>query len=523
MLFSEASLILWKKQENEIAMVDIFADEGAKENKENWTIYKMLRGHIDDICDLCWSSCSQFLVSGSIDNTAIMWDAIKGKNIGLLNDHKSFVQGVAWDPKSQYIATLGHDRHMRLFNISNSKTVYRVHKTTLPSSNPEVIKQSKLFYDDTLKSYCRRLSFSPDGEVIVAPTGILENESGKHINGSYLFSRHAPSKPVIFLPTNDKFTIAARFCPKLFQIQPLLNTSEEDTDSKKEPWEKYSNLFRLPYRMIFAVATEKFVLLYDTQQVLPFAKISNIHYTRLTDITWSDDGRLLVVSSTDGYCSLISFGEEELGGFYDPTPAPSKETTPISKSSTPMREKTPDASKENSPCSKGSTPVKSKSPNISKEKTCKNNISKSFEKEEEKDTLSNSHSEKMETDDEKKENDVIEKKDEVIPKKIEVKRSADSNNKPVKRVSLITLSRPSNSADPCTSKSTVSKPVVPEKDSGSSKEEEVASNVSKKTSESPKKESLDNTSSKNKASRRISLITISSPKANKDSKNEKES
>lgn len=38
--------------------------------------------------------------------------------------------------------------------------------------------------------------------------------------------------------------------------------------------------------MVFAVATLDSVLLYDTQQVAPFAFIGNIHYAALTDATW---------------------------------------------------------------------------------------------------------------------------------------------------------------------------------------------------------------------------------------------
>ena len=38
--------------------------------------------------------------------------------------------------------------------------------------------------------------------------------------------------------------------------------------------------------MVFAVATEDSVLLYDTQQPQPFAYIGNIHYHQLSDVTW---------------------------------------------------------------------------------------------------------------------------------------------------------------------------------------------------------------------------------------------
>lgn len=33
-----------------------------------------------------------------------------GKNSGILGEHKGFVQGVAWDPCGQYVATMSSDR-----------------------------------------------------------------------------------------------------------------------------------------------------------------------------------------------------------------------------------------------------------------------------------------------------------------------------------------------------------------------------------------------------------------------------
>lgn len=77
------------------------------------------------------------MVSGSVDNTAIMWDINKGllapceiiftlsssrwfklffilvclgQKLYTLHDHKSYVQGVTWDPLGQYVATLSCDR-----------------------------------------------------------------------------------------------------------------------------------------------------------------------------------------------------------------------------------------------------------------------------------------------------------------------------------------------------------------------------------------------------------------------------
>lgn len=45
-------------------------------------------------------------------------------------------------------------------------------------------------------------------------------------------------------------------------------------------------LVHLPYRLVFAVASEDSVLFYDTQQLFPFGYVSNIHYHTLSDISW---------------------------------------------------------------------------------------------------------------------------------------------------------------------------------------------------------------------------------------------
>lgn len=39
------------------------------------------RGHIEDVYDLCWSPDGNNLISGSVDNSAIIWDIAKGVNI----------------------------------------------------------------------------------------------------------------------------------------------------------------------------------------------------------------------------------------------------------------------------------------------------------------------------------------------------------------------------------------------------------------------------------------------------------
>lgn len=110
-------------------------------------------------------------------------------------------------------------------------------------------------------------------------------------------------RPTLALPSPDQFTVAVRCCPILFELR---------ADGPQPP------MIPLPYRMIIAVASQTTITFYDTQQCEPFATITNIHYTRITDITWSSNAQIVAVSSTDGFCSLILFKSQELGIPYKP-------------------------------------------------------------------------------------------------------------------------------------------------------------------------------------------------------------
>lgn len=86
-----------------------------------------MRGHIEDIYDISWSPDSNSLISGSVDNTALLWDIQKGRKTAILSDHKGFVQGVSWDPLNQYVCTISTDRYVIyiIYNVNYDKTFYK--------------------------------------------------------------------------------------------------------------------------------------------------------------------------------------------------------------------------------------------------------------------------------------------------------------------------------------------------------------------------------------------------------------
>ncbi|XP_038077841.1 chromatin assembly factor 1 subunit B-like isoform X2 [Patiria miniata] len=344
-------VILWKLTDTQGGS-SAFGKED-EECKEGWTVLKMLRGHLEDVYDLSWSPDGNRLLSGSVDNSAIIWDVVKGEKLFIFKDHRSFVQGVTWDPLGKYCATLSCDRSLRLYNLKNNRCAFNIIKMSLSTTtnNGEgITKQCRMFHDDSMRSFFRRLTFSPDGQLLIVPSGCLETgDASSSCNTTYVFTRSSVPRPAVHLPGSSKATLAVRCCPVLFELRrPAEETQDEKESSAKEESmdtseatcqkneptqeekadavkqtapstdsvkssEEPQSLFSLPYRIVFAVASEDSILLYDSQQTIPFAFISNIHYHQLSDVTWSADGRILVVSSTDGFCSLVAFEEGEIG------------------------------------------------------------------------------------------------------------------------------------------------------------------------------------------------------------------
>jgi len=324
---TDSGIWLWSYSETEAAP-DLFGESNEEQNvnTENWTSLSTLRGHLQDVIGLSWSPCSQFVISCSTDSTAIVFDVKKGSKLKMLDDHKGWVNGVAWDPLNKFVATISSDRTLRIYNTKNYKNKSKTHKAALPvevenkvenPSSQTCIEERnvRLFHDDTFQSFYRRLDFSPDGELLVIPSGVLEIDGETSIKScTYVFSRENFLKPVLYLPAKD-ISIAVRFSPIKYELRPIPRTDGIEA-VPGQPWTRYQTLFALPYRMIYAIATKNSVVFYDTQQAEPFARVSKIHFVSLNDLSWSADGQSLIVASTDGFCSVIKFNSNEIGTEY---------------------------------------------------------------------------------------------------------------------------------------------------------------------------------------------------------------
>ncbi|KAI1122238.1 WD40 repeat-like protein [Nemania abortiva] len=236
------------------------------------------------------------------------------------------------------------------------------------------MRNANLYANETLTSFFRRLTFTPDGSLLLTPAGQYQVQQHQAdglkstfevINTVYIYTRGGINKPPIaHLPGHKKPSVAVRCSPIIYTLRQSPPTTQHitiDTSSAEdpipalpEPISKPSSAimdppppptsstsdpdksasskhptvetnastigpkptFALPYRMVYAVATQDAVLLYDTQQTTPICVVSNLHLATFTDLTWSSDGSTLLISSSDGFCSTLSFEPGELGQEY---------------------------------------------------------------------------------------------------------------------------------------------------------------------------------------------------------------
>lgn len=190
----------------------------------------------------------------------------------------------------------------------------------------------KMYGDDRCTSFFRRLDFSPDGALLASPTGQFSSKDQDKPSTShavYMYGRanlEQNNAPIAVLPGHKTATVVVRFSPILYRLRPTSQNvtvpapAQVTADARNVPVNANgpvpTSVIGLPYRMIYAVATQESVWIYDTQQAGPLCCFSNLHYASFTDFAWSPDGQSLVMSSSDGYCSVAVFDYHELGRPY---------------------------------------------------------------------------------------------------------------------------------------------------------------------------------------------------------------
>ncbi|XP_035751252.1 protein HIRA isoform X4 [Egretta garzetta] len=108
-------IMVWKRAAY-IGPSTVFGSSSKLTNVEQWRCVSILRSHSGDVMDVAWSPHDAWLASCSVDNTVVIWNAIKFPEIlATLKGHSGLVKGLTWDPVGKYIASQADDRSLKVW------------------------------------------------------------------------------------------------------------------------------------------------------------------------------------------------------------------------------------------------------------------------------------------------------------------------------------------------------------------------------------------------------------------------
>lgn len=279
-----------------LALLDHELDDELTFAKETWKVKLSLENSNPfDIYAAEWSSDSNLIATGASDDTVRIYSLKECRCVRVVKDHTHFVSGIAWDPLGSYFASCSSDRSVKISKYAFAKNSTSELRLTSPGKiyrfSPKGASEAdsfRLFCDETLMSFFRRGSFSPDGAFFVAPAGLTAD-------GSFcvhVFIRSAFDSfilPLFSVAGFDKPTIGVFFCPVPLKLCDLSTCSSLCM---------VGTIFYL-----YAVLTLDAVYLFESKNNFLLFSLKSFHYGTLTDASWSRCGSRLLVTSNDGFVS----------------------------------------------------------------------------------------------------------------------------------------------------------------------------------------------------------------------------
>ncbi|KAG0147103.1 hypothetical protein CROQUDRAFT_722525 [Cronartium quercuum f. sp. fusiforme G11] len=241
-------------------------------NIEDWKPWKRLAGHTSDVTGVAWSNDDQYLASVGLDNLVLIWDCHDSAFVLLrrLDLHQGFVKGVVWDPVGQFLATQSDDRTVKIWRTSDWKLEADV-------------KQP--FIDCPTSTFFRRLSWSPDGAHIVTP-----NAMNGPVFVSAVVERDIWSSDISLVGHENVVEVAA-YNPRMF-----LSNSEKPAEGRN-------------ICAAFALGARNSISVWLTKSSTPILVLHDVFDRDILDLSWAADGVTLYACSSEGHVAAFVMKE----------------------------------------------------------------------------------------------------------------------------------------------------------------------------------------------------------------------
>lgn len=251
-------------------------------------------GSCSQIVDITWSSDGRLILWSSQDGKVHIYDLTKDtyqELTTLFNSEKLVVQqSVTFDPNNKYLATLGTDSILHIYQYRYEKSNYQFkvqNRITRFMNNTN----SHLIYN--------RISWSSNGEFLLIPSAKKNN-----ITLITLISRTTNWDTVLNLAGHNANCEVVRFNPQFF-----CDTRGDGFQSDDDMASKYFQ----PALVIASGGTDKTLAVWNSNNDSPLFVLKNLVTQSIVDICWDKTGYNLFLASMDGHITVVTFEENELG------------------------------------------------------------------------------------------------------------------------------------------------------------------------------------------------------------------
>ncbi|XP_075774173.1 protein HIRA-like isoform X2 [Pelodiscus sinensis] len=270
-------IMVWKRAAY-IGPSTVFGSSSKLVNVEQWRCVSILRIHSGDVMDVAWSPHDAWLASCSVDNTVVIWNAVKFPEIlATLKGHAGLVKGLTWDPVGKYIASQADDRSLKVWRTMDWQL-----ETTI----------TKPFDECGGTTHILRLSWSPDGHYLVSAHAM--NNSGPT---AQIIERDGWKTNMDFVGHRKAVTVV-KFNPKIFKKKQRNGSSTKPS---------------CPYCCCAVGSKDRSLSVWLTCLKRPLVVIHELFDKSIMDISWTLNGLGILVCSMDGSVAFLDFSQDELG------------------------------------------------------------------------------------------------------------------------------------------------------------------------------------------------------------------